>query len=213
MRVGVVAEGPTEALLMEALLDSYFPGSEVRRIQPDLTLAAHLGAGWKGVRAWCRENGALLDAVMNGIAGDELNLLVIHADCSMAHNVGAREECPPASDTADALRQVIITDWLRVDEAPASVVLMTPSMTTDTWLFVGAGYAIDELEPIECSFEVEAALARRRDYRWRDGQVKKSGRAVAELAERAVRGWDAARLQCTEASRFWTDFDAASEAI
>ncbi len=148
---------------------------------------------------------------MRGIAGDELDLLVIHADCSMAHNVEALRDCPPASATADALQEVIRNDWLRLSSLPNWIVLMTPSKTTDTWFLVGNGRTIrGELEPIECSFEIEAELARLRIYRWKAGRVKKGGDSVEAIAIRSAQGWKTVLSRCTEASRFWLDFQAAA---
>lgn len=202
-RIGLIAEGPGEFAFLEALVSAYFPGSEVRQIHPDATLVSAFGNGWKGVRAWCRENGARLGTIMAGIEGDELDILIVHADCSMAHNVEARHPCPPASDTADALQRVIVQDWLGLDALPPDVVVMTPAQSTDTWLFIGAGYGNDgAFDPIECSTQIEGELARLRHYRWKRGEVRKSRGAAEHLAWLTAAAWATVRARCSEADRF-----------
>ena len=202
-RIGLVAEGPSEFAFMEALVTQVFGGAEVRQIHPDATLVSAFGNGWKGVRAWCRENGSRLETVMRGIEGDELDVLVVHADCSMAHNVDARHPCPPASNTADALQAVIITEWLGADECPSNVVIMTPAQSTDTWFFVGAGYGDNAaFDPLECSLAIEHELARLKHYRWKAGEVKKSRRASEHLASLTAAAWGTVVGKCREAERF-----------
>jgi hypothetical protein len=209
-RIGLVAEGPTEFAFLEALVDIAYPGSEVRQIHPDATLVSAFGNGWKGVRAWCRENGSKLTTLMTGIEGDELDVLVVHADCSMAHNVDAARPCPPASDTAAALQAVILHDWLTLGALPDFIVFMTPAQTTDTWLFVGAGYGNDGgFDPIECSDAIEGELARLRHYRWKKGEVRKTRRAAEHLATATAPTWDSVVARCAEAERFSAALDAA----
>jgi hypothetical protein len=202
-RLGLIAEGASEFELLEALVAVRYPGSEVRQIHPEATMVSGFGNGWKGVRAWCRENGSRLETIMSGIEGDELNGLIIHADCSMSQNVGARRACPPASDTANALRTVIITEWLELVRAPSYVVLMTPSESTDTWFFVGAGYAGDPtFAPLECALNIEQELVRRRHYRMKGGEVRKPRANREWLAARTANAWDDVVAACGEAARF-----------
>jgi hypothetical protein len=202
-RIGLVAEGPGEFAFLLALIEETAPGSEVRQIHPDATLVSAFGNGWKGVRSWCRENGSMLTTLMRGIEGDELDVLVVHADCSMAQNVDARCACPPASATVDALQRVIVRDWLGLDACPRDVVIMTPAQSTDTWFFVGAGYGGDgSFDPIECSTAIENDLARLGHYRWKRGEIRKSRRASEELAATTAERWDNVVARCDEAGRF-----------
>ena len=76
--------------------------------------------------------------------------------------------------------------------------------------FVGAEFEVPAaLEPLECSLGVEGELARLRVYRWKAGEVRKSGYVVEGLAADTAERWDAVRRRCTEAERFWRDFLAA----
>jgi hypothetical protein len=210
-RIGLVAEGPGDFAFLQAVVSEVLPHSEVRQIHPDATLASAFGNGWKGVRAWCQENGSRLETIMGGIEGDELDVLVVHADCSMAHNVGARHPCPPASATVEPLQDVIVTQWLGFPDRPRNVVLMTPAQSTDTWFFVGAGYADDPtFEPLECSTAIEAELARLRHYRWKRGEIRKSRLASEQLASLTATAWGEVVTKCHEAKRF---ADALSAAV
>ena len=211
MRVGLVAEGPSEGLVLEALVAEYYPDSEVRLIQPDQTLARHLGGGWKGVRAWCRENSERLELIMQGIEGDELDMLVIHADCSMARQVQADRPCPPASDTADALRTVIFDDWLNLGAIPDYLVLMTPAQMTDTWFVVAGEHITSQLRPIECAIGVENRLVGLGIYSRRSsGEARKPRIEVEALADQVAKNWPNVRRTCAEARRFWHEFQAAA---
>lgn len=209
-RIGLVAEGPGDFAFLEAVVSEVFSNSEVRQIHPDATLVSAFGNGWKGVRAWCQENGSRLEMIMDGIEGDELDVLVVHADCSMAHNVGARHPCPPASATADPLQDVIVTQWLGLPECPRNVVMMTPAQSTDTWLFVGAGYGDNAaFEPVECSTAIEGELARLRYYHWKRGVIRKPRSAREELANLTAGAWSGVVAKCHEASRFSEAISAA----
>jgi len=64
MLIGVVAEGPTDFLVLQSVIQAVLPGSEVWFIQPSVPLNA-FGAGWRGVKNWCTEfRGEDLDLFM-----------------------------------------------------------------------------------------------------------------------------------------------------
>src|SRR4051794_1820389 len=105
MHVGIVAEGPSDLILLEAIIRTLRPTATVTRIQPEPVLGER-GSGWTGVRRWCREFKDDLQAVMTADPDDVIDVLLIHVDCSMAHNVNADHPCPPPTDTALALERV-----------------------------------------------------------------------------------------------------------
>ena len=55
LRVALVAEGPTDAIVIEAALKALLPRPFVlTQLQPEPT-RPKLGAGWGGVLRWCHE--------------------------------------------------------------------------------------------------------------------------------------------------------------
>jgi hypothetical protein len=175
LRVGIIAEGKSEWLVLEAIMRKLHPDIEFERLRPDMTLASMSPHGWKGVRAWCKELGASLETFMAGVKGRELHLLVIHADCSMAHNEGIDMPCPPASATAEALREVISKRWLGRENPPGFVVLTTPSKSTDAWVVASLIPPYSRLSTVECEQAAENELVARKLLRKKGSSVEPVG--------------------------------------
>jgi hypothetical protein len=209
IRIGIVAEGKSEWLVLEAVMRVLHDEIDFVRIRPDLDMLSGQPFGWRGVKAWCSENGNTLGAFMKGVRSKPLDLMVIHCDCSMAHNVSANRPCPPARDTADALRDVIVREWLRLDTIPVFVVLTTPSRTMDAWVVSVLDPPHEEATCIECLEAVENVLVARHLLRKKDGEVKKQEARYRPLAERVAAELPTARARCTEAERFVVEFQAA----
>jgi hypothetical protein len=201
IRVGLVAEGPSDWLALEEMIRTVEPDAEFLHIRPDMTLASG-SSGWKGVRAWCREMGPLLESFLSADPGLPLHLLVIHLDCTMAHNVGADHACPPADATSNALREVVTKEWLGRDSLPGFVVLATPSLSTDTWIAAALEPPYQGREPLECDRQAERELVRRRLLRLRDGEVKKSAVKYEPLAKQMGHRVETVCAICSEAARF-----------
>jgi hypothetical protein len=214
LRVGIVAEGKSDWLALEEFLGALHPDLEFERIRPDLTLESRSPYGWRGVRAWCRDNGPRLEALMKGVTTRPLHLLLVHSDCSMAHNEDADRPCPPPSATADALRQVMLSSWLCRDDAPVFLVLVTPSLQTDTWIAA----ALDDPPyagpvPLECSPHVEAELARRHLLPRKQGEVKKPEKRYAPLARLLAARIETVCTRCSQAERLKVEFAKAAAAL
>ncbi len=203
LRVGIIGEGKTDFLLLEAIVRALHPNIEVVPLFRDNTQPP---SGWGGVRAWCRENHDQLELVMRGVVGRELDLLVIHVDCSMAYNVLDVPPCPPASATADRLRELMVSDWLALPERPAFLVLATPAQSSDAWVVATLDPAFANLDGIKCDPAAEDELIQRRICRRRDGEVKKPARVFAPLAARVVELLDHVCHHCTQAASFRSDF-------
>jgi hypothetical protein len=210
MHIGVVAEGPSDLLLLEALILALLPDAHITPIQPDVTLSAHRGAGWRGVQAWCEEFGSSLATFMRAVVGDELDRLVIHCDCSMSQNVGARRDCPPARDTADALRAVLLGSWLGLGAQPDWLVFATPSECSDTWIVAALvpPYAPGEIECISAE-ATENVLVARGHLRAKEGKVQKAAGRYVPLVEQLITQLATVRERCTEAERFCIELPAA----
>lgn len=84
MNIGTVVEGPSDRLVLKALLDKLLPGEHrYFALQPPLTFG-ETGTGWKGVRRWCQQTWQLEDSSLKKILSSgvavPLDLLVIHLD-------------------------------------------------------------------------------------------------------------------------------------
>jgi hypothetical protein len=210
IRVGIVAEGTSDCLALEELMRVFHPEIEFLRLRPDMTLVSGSPHGWRGVKAWCQQEGGRLEAILAGVPGLPIHLLVIHVDCSMAHNIGASRSCPPARATADAMREVIVRDWLGRDSLPEFVVLVTPSWTTDTWVVATLNPAYSGKVPLECDDRAEMELTRRRLLRLKEGEIKKPEARYRPLVETMLQRLAHVFTICTEADRFRMEFTAAS---
>jgi hypothetical protein len=231
MNVATVVEGPTDRLVVEAILDRLLPGDPAKHryfpLQPPITFG-ETGTGWKGVRRWCQETwkqpGSSLELIISGSAGPPLDLLVIHLDADVAfeNDLQAGEEepipdvpqpCPPASATADRLRQVI-AHWLRHSPLPPRVILAIPAQDTETWTFA-ALHPEDELcrrEDYECIRSGRDHPGYRltlKDYgkllQRKGRQIKKHGRDYRTVTSQIAENWDAVRSICPQAENFTQD--------
>ena len=213
IRVGLVAEGPSDWLALEEMIRTIEPDSDFLHIRPDMTLVSGSPHGWKGVRAWCREMGPILESFLVADPGLPLHLLVIHLDCTMAHNIEADRPCPPADATSNALREIVTGEWLGRASLPAFVVLTTPSLSTDTWIVAALEPPYQGREPLECDRQAERELARRRLLRLRDGEVKKPAAKYEPLAKQMGQRVDYVCAACSEAARFRSELAAALLAV
>jgi hypothetical protein len=211
LRVGIVAEGKSEWFVLEEMMREIHPDIDFQRIRPDIS-ATGIPYGWRGVKAWCQEFGGRLGTFMTGVQGKKLDLLVIHADCSMAHNEGAARPCPPAADTVDALRDVVVTRWLGLAAQPPFVLVTHPSRSTDAWVVASLEPPYKRLATIECDDAVENELVARHLLRKKDGEVKKPENRYRPLAEDSAKHMDKVRAHCTQAARFIEEFRAAASA-
>jgi hypothetical protein len=209
LRVGIVAEGKSEFFVLEEIMRAVHSDIDFVEIQPEFS-AVRLPHGWKGVRAWCQENGGRLRTILQG---RQIDLLVIHTDCSMAHNAGAAHPCPPASSTADALREVILGQWLGLPSQPPFVLVTTPSKSTDAWVVAALEPPYRKLASIECEWEVENELVARGLLRKKEGAVKKSPLRYQPLSEHVARQLPTVCSRCSQAARFVDEFRAAVAAL
>jgi hypothetical protein len=210
LRFAVVTEGPSDLLVLRAVIEKLAPDAAVVPVHPEVPLNAYpeyraarggadRGTGWKGVRAWCQEFGPTLELFMAAVVGEEYDALVVHVDASMADKVGAENACPPARATTDALRRVITLTWLGREELPASVILATPSKSTDAWV---VATLTNPPVNLECDKGIEGELVRRRLLRRRDGEVKKPRTRYERLARGVADHWTVVQRHCSEANRF-----------
>jgi hypothetical protein len=212
IRVGIVAEGSSDWIILEEVMKIVHDDLEFQHIQPDQTLASKRPFGWRGVKAWCEEFGPKLESFMTGIT-PKLDLLVIHADCSIADKIGLERPCPPPSDTADGLKTEIAKKWLGRKIRPEFVVLVTPSKSTDAWVVASLRPPYSRLANVECELGVEDELVRRRRLRRKGDQIKKPAYQYSQFAAELRSAFERVCKYCTQASLFRSEFTLATRRI
>lgn len=226
LRIAVVAEGPTDTIVIKAILNAVGNGSHfiVTQLQPEGSVAfGALGGGWSGVYHWCKQS------TLRGqgrLAGDELlflryDLLIIHLDADVAGvtyqsaqidpqpmdpALPCEADCPPASTTVLALRQVLL-GWCGESVAPQRLVLCNPSKNTEAWV-VAALFPLDSVVTagqLECHSNPENRLGQQP----RKQRIRKSQADYHSRSDQLSAGWPTVVKQLGEAQRFDSDLRAA----
>ena len=227
LRVALVAEGPTDAVVIEAALKAMLPRPFVlTQLQPEPT-RPKMGTGWGGVLRWCA------DFAMRGHARFEddptlpgFDLFVIHADADVAEAAYTdvsdevaslatargwpvlpnRVPCPPASGSADAVRGCLLS-WTGLGAPGPKTVLCVPSKAIDAWLVAAAfddGHAL--LTGLEGNLDVEGQLG----VLPKAQRIEKTRRKYVAREKKVTEGWPVVRQRCTQAERFSTDVAAVA---
>ena len=118
LTVGLAAEGPTDHAILSAIVERLSPFCvlTILPLQPDLSdsfegFGPH-GAGWKGVRGWCREVAGDWGGIRQFLSpalGPPIDVLVVHVDADIASDreIDVEEPCPPPASTTTRLREVV----------------------------------------------------------------------------------------------------------
>lgn len=227
LRIGLVAEGPTDYELVQAALKAVLPSPFILTLlQPE---ASHprFGGGWGGVLKWCddtsRRHSGSLDSDPSLTRFD---LLIIHLDVDVArkqyadcgHGIAAmavqkgwgslpcNAPCPPVANTCGALQNVL-QSWLGRVQLGAKTVLCLPAQSTGAWLIAALLPATDELcQGLECNPAAEDGLSQLK----KGQRVKKSVPDYREHAPKLIKNWSAVKALCSQAQVFE---DAIQKAI
>lgn len=178
LRVALIAEGPTDAIIiraaLKAILDSPFV---LQTLQPE-AISGPVGTVWCGVFRWCR---AFAQRGAAGLESDPtlpgFDLFVLYLDADVAEQcygdggsvveeaargllpLPCRQPCPPPAAAADEVRRRLI-DWLGLKQVGPRTVICLPSKAIDTWLAVGVlqdGHSL--LKGLECNLRLSEQLA------------------------------------------------------
>ena len=156
LRVAAVVEGPTDSVVLQAILEASLPGVEFefQTLQPEESAAfgaptsGSTGGGWRGVYRWsCQAVDEADGAVRDSVVFSNHDILIVHVDADVATKTYASgniydapkddlpcdRPCPPPSDTTDALRSVVLS-WLGETSTPPRMVFCTPSMNMEAWV-------------------------------------------------------------------------------
>ena len=128
-RFAVVVEGPTDSIVLEAIVRSLLAGAdfEFQTLQPEGSVAfGPHGPGWAGVYPWSRQAAEEGGGSLSGSSGlSRWDLLIIHLDADVTgktyaganikspprNDLPCKKPCPPLHDTTNALRTVLLR-WL-----------------------------------------------------------------------------------------------------
>lgn len=224
IRVALVAEGPTDRVVIEAGLRAALPRSFVLTLlQPEATRSSAgpgwgaTGTGWGGVFKWCtsfRQRGAPsvdLDATLS-----LFDLVIFHLDADVADKsyadcgpevVAAAVElpplpcalpCPPPIQTVQAM-ETLLLGWLGIPQIGNKGVLCIPSKSSETWLtaalFPDRQHLVDGLE---CRFDLEVQLAQLPKL----DRIRKNERQYSVRAPAVTQHWQRVVQMCSQAARF-----------
>ena len=220
-RIAVVVEGPTDSIVLEAIVRSLLAGAdfEFQTLQPESSVAfGPHGPGWGGVYRWSdqvtKKWGGLRS---DSSALDQWDLLIIHLDADVAdktyasanikspprNDLPCQRPCPPPRDTTNALRTVLL-GWLDEQTCPSRTILCTPSKTMDAWVLTALFPDNDtfQREHWECYSNPERQL----NALPKEKRFSKRKRDYLERSEEISQAWPGVSTTLTEAKRFEEDF-------
>ena len=214
LTIGLVAEGPTDFVIIEAALRACLKRPFVLTLlQPEATRPEMQG-GWGGVYKWCRSVAA------RGFGSPErdptlsrFDFLIIHVDADVAEDsysdigpyvptdvapLPCSKPCPPPEATVEALRAVVLS-WLGVRELGTKTMFCIPSKATEAWLAVATASDIPRImDDLECALTMEARLSSLpKGRRIRKTKTQYQGYAATLQAQ-----WLRIAALCTQARRF-----------
>lgn len=173
-RVGVIAEGPTDISVIEAIVKSIFPQKvfvfyPISPSQEELSMQKKdEGFGWSGVYRICRNLGEKLKLVeeINGV----FDCVIIHIDADVSHSSYAdigelnpcKDDLPCAENSEKSCEaaclslEKVLNNWLNVNDE--RMVSCIPCICTETW--VGCWLYPDQWGDIEESTDEERIYER-----------------------------------------------------
>ena len=227
LRIALVAEGPTDYVLIEAALKAVLGKQTfvLNQLQPEVT-SPSFGGGWGGVLKWCaatsqRYTGSLDDDPLL----KNFDLLVIHLDTDVAHQSYAdcgeaveamaanknwprlpcSQPCPPVAATCAAL-QAVLMGWLNPAVLGSKTVVCLPAQSTGAWLAAAALPSTHALlSNVECNPDLEDSLG----YLPKQLKVKKSVAGYRAKADLIRQHWNQAKALCSQAVLFESAVQAA----
>ena len=229
LRIAAAVEGPTDAIVLQAILSALLPDTEFvfQTLQPEESAAfgsvsfGTRGGGWVGVYRWSRQ------AVLEGggsVSGSSVlynhDILIIHVDADVAgetyangnikdaphEDLPCEEPCPPPDRTTNALRAVIL-NWLDKHECPPRIVLCTPSKSIEAWVLAALWPDKDMI--LQGNWEYSpnpgrqlGALPKGKRFGKRRDDYRNRQREIGKA-------WPKVSARLTEAARFTREFLAA----
>jgi hypothetical protein len=230
LRIGLIAEGPTDYVIIEAVLRSILPSPfTLILLQPEAT-RPDLGGGWGGVLKWCGEfRSRGVQSLEDDPTLQFYDLVILHIDPDVAHksysDYGqemAREArkaclgllpcalpCPPPDATVDNLSAVVLS-WLDMTQFGNKTVLCVPSKSSEAWLAASVfpnNQAL--LADIECALDLESRLAQLP----KPQRIRKSKREYLPHSAAITARWNDVRQVCSRADVFHGQMDTITQRL
>jgi len=216
-RIALVAEGPTDFIVIEAALKAILHRPFVlNQLQPEPT-RPEMGGGWCGVFKWCqefRQRGAA--NIESDPTLSDFDLVIVHLDADVADKnyadcgdavvqaaltlqpLPCAQACPPPANTVAALEAVLLS-WLGIPATGPKSLFCIPSKATEAWLSAATLPANhDVLTGLECNLHLETQLAQLP----RGQKIRKSVREYRNLAGVVTAQWAQVKSHCTQAVLF-----------
>lgn len=219
LRIGLVAEGPTDYEVINAALQAVLPlPFYMTLLQPEQT-SQSFGSGWGGVLKWCHA----ASQRHTGPMGQDptlflYDLLILHVDADVAtkayedcgpavqtlaqtHNWGrlpCHQPCPPASNTCSALEAVMLS-WLNPVTADNKTTLCIPAQSTGAWL---ASAVLDPAHPLLQEAECHVSLEDRLPQLPKGQRIRKTQLEYRRHAPSVTRQWERVKQVCSQAAKF-----------
>lgn len=204
LRIALVAEGPTDGVVIESALRSMLDERPfvLKQIFPEGSAGfGELGGGWIGVYRWCHKSARRGEGMLSNdrLVFQQFDLLILHLDADVAGfdyadgtvtpeatdgALPCDQPCPPPTATTDALRAVLLS-WCGETQTPIRTVICMPSKSTEAWV-VASLFPNDQAmqQGIECHADAESRLGqqpkakrirkRKRDYENRTADFKEA---------------------------------------
>ena len=219
-RIALVAEGVTDHAFLQAALEAILGDTisfELTLLQPKTSLpfggsvdATKVSTGgWGGVYQWCSHVPIAAANSLLGAYALAHDFLIIHVDVDVTRKkyseysfiqprasdapLPCSKKCPPASDSADALQNVV-QSWLPSRTTHDNLIFCLPADTLGTWVY--AAFCPNKKSAIrnfECSRNIEHRLQHilpktLEDYKRVKGRLKE--------------GWPAVETRCSQGKIF-----------
>jgi hypothetical protein len=213
-RVALIVEGPTDAIVIRAILPNIVEEFEVTVIQPERTAIGgdfgEFGGGWRGVLRWCEG--------VNGIGGPSQSptfansdIVIVHLDADVSDEPEVSCRKPPISGkrpfspTVDALRAVVVA---QIGSPDPKLVLCIPHEATESWLLP---ILRSDLPAPESVLDPAAglSLSSPRLCRYAQGKLKKVRDRYESIEDLITKEWPRVLASCEEAAVFDSDLRAA----
>jgi hypothetical protein len=223
IRIAVVAEGPTDGIVIRAAIASVLGGQPFifKQLQPEESQAfGRLQGGWVGVYHWCRQ---AVERAGGSVANDPLfasyDILIVHLDSDVAkvqyadggildpvNDLPCVRPCPPAHDTTNRLRAVM-TRWVGGLPLPSRLVWCTPSLCTETWVLAALYQGDPAVTAGTLEWHPDPHL--RLQAKPLNGRLVTGGKKITKMyrsrSPEITEAWPKVRRQCSEAERFSFD--------
>jgi hypothetical protein len=218
LRVAVVAEGPTDFIVIEAALKAILDRPFIAiALQPEAT-QPQVGQGWCGVLKWCRALTARgCNTPEDDVTLPGFDLFVLHIDADVADcqygdcgpelatlvqgmpPLPCSQPCPPPDAACNQMRLRLLA-WLGATAIGQRTAICVPSKAIDAWLAAASlpmGHAL--LTSLECNKNLSAQLA---NLPLQQRIKKKSRSEYLRHAPMVTSRWNLVRALCTQAARF-----------